>query len=78
MNPIEFDEMNGIAAEDQPEYLNLPMYRDHEQVISCWKMTWRERVQVLFTGKVWLRLLHSEQSKITPSALDVSSPWSDG
>ena len=57
MKPIIFPESNVTFAEDQPEYLQLPAWRDNEEqgtVISCWTMTWKERLKVLVTGKVWL------------------------
>ena len=75
MKPIEFDEMNAVAAKDQPEYLNLPMYRDDLYVISCWHLTFWERVKVLFRGTLWLSLLTKPKSFITPSKLSVDSPF---
>lgn len=75
MKPIEFPEMNAVAAKDQPEFLPLPMYRNDKSVTSCWKMNWKERLIVLFTGKVWLSLLHAPEQKITPSLLQVDYPF---
>lgn len=42
-----------------PEVYDLPVHRAYDGVnaganISCWKMTWKERLQVLVSGKVWL------------------------
>ena len=74
MTPMEFDEMTGTAAKDQPEYENLPMFRDDNEVVSCWKMTWRERFKALFTGKVWLHLQVGSRP-ITPSYLQVDYPF---
>lgn len=73
MKPIEFKGMNGTAAKHQPEYMPLPMFRDREGVLSCWEMTFRERLTVLFTGKVWLHLLVWD-NPIAPSWLGVDSP----
>ena len=75
MNPIEFKQQTGIAAEHQDEYRNLPMYRNETNIISCWKMTWKERVKVFFTGVVWLNLLQHQSQPITPSLLQVENPF---
>ena len=75
MDPIDFEEMNGTAAKNQPPYRPLPMYRDGEQVISCWKMSLAERVKVFTSGVVWLRLIHSWDQAITPSLLEAESPF---
>lgn len=74
MKPVEFEGMNGTAAKNQPPYKALPMYRDDKYVVSCWKMNWRERLKALWTGRIWMNLLHSPHQLITPSLLDVNSP----
>ena len=50
MKPIEFPQMNRTWAKNQPPYLSLPAYSNDKETISCWKLTLRERIQVLFTG----------------------------
>lgn len=60
MKPITFPEKNFVFAEDQPEYIPLPVYKDpgpEGHVISCWSFSWRERLRILFGGCVWLGLL---------------------
>lgn len=60
MEPIKFKEQNAIFAEDQPEYFPLPAHIVNEKegrVISCWKLTWGERIQILITGKLWASLM---------------------
>jgi hypothetical protein len=57
MTPITFPEQTTILAKDQPEYLPLPVCRHDDWVISCWKLTFWERVQLLFTGRLWLVVL---------------------
>ena len=73
MKPIKFKEQNCTFAKDQPEYIPLPALRLHSnggEVISCWKMSFIERLKVLFTGKVWLSLMMFGQP-VTPSFLSV-------
>ena len=57
MKPIEFKGSNVVFAKDQPQYLTLPAYLDpgpEGTVISCWQLTLKERIKILFTGKLWL------------------------
>lgn len=56
MKPIKFKEVTKIYAEDQPEYIPLPVHARKNingEVISCHKLTFRERLKILFTGKIW-------------------------
>jgi hypothetical protein len=47
-----------IFAKDQPEYVPLPSRVDSAgTVITCWKLTWRERLTVLWRGTFYLTLL---------------------
>jgi hypothetical protein len=57
MKPVRFKEQNVIFAEDQPEYEPLPALRtEGGDVIFCMKLTFRERVRVLFLGNIWCSL----------------------
>ena len=74
MKPIEFKHQNIVFAKDQPEYQPLPALKiDSEQgeVISCWHMSLKERLTVLFTGNVWLSLV-SFNKPLTPSFMSVN------
>lgn len=54
MKPTEFKEQNVIFAKDQPEYQPLPALRDDTgAVVTCWKLSLKERLKLLFTGKIW-------------------------
>jgi hypothetical protein len=73
MKPINFKEKNITFARDQKEYQPLPAFiikGSRGVVISCWNLTLRERVKVLFTGRVWVSLL-SFNRPLTPSYLFV-------
>ena len=53
MKPIKFKEQNIIYAKDQKEYNSLPAFRyDDGEVISCWRLSLKERIKVLFKGKI--------------------------
>lgn len=54
MKPVPFKEQNVVIAKDQPEYMPLPAHITREgMVISLWELTWRERLRLLFTGRLW-------------------------
>jgi hypothetical protein len=59
MKPIEFPEQNVVFAKDQPEYQPLPAFRNDGgmgEVTSCWRLSFRERLRILFTGNLWVSL----------------------
>ena len=67
MKPIKFKECNVTIAKNQPEYNQLPAFKDEKgEVITCWNLTFRERLRVLFKGNIWLCLLSFNQP-LTPS-----------
>ena len=71
MKPIKFKEQNCTYAETQPEYLPLPAYRQIdtdgiERVTACWKLSFGERIRILFTGKMWSSL-YTFGKPLTPS-----------
>lgn len=53
-----FKECNVTFAENQPEYLPLPAHKTKDgEVTSCWKLSFKERMRVLFGGRIFLTLL---------------------
>jgi hypothetical protein len=69
MKPIKFPEHNIVYAEDQPEYLPLPVFKNNSpqgECVSCWKLSFRERLRILWTGKLWVSLM-TFNKPLTPS-----------
>lgn len=67
MKPINFKEQNVIYAENQPQYMPLPAFKnDGGEVVSCWKLSFIERIRILFTGKLWVSLM-TFNKPLTPS-----------
>lgn len=69
MTPKKFKEANVTFAKDQPEYQSLPAFIDRSpqgQVITCWNLTFMERLRILFKGEIWLSLL-TFNKPLTPS-----------
>lgn len=76
MDLIEFPEHTVIIAKDQPQYRPLPAYlhRDDAGTITCcWKLTWKERFTLLFTGKIWHSIL-TFRMHLQPQLLQVKKP----
>ena len=60
MKPIKFKEANCTYAENQPEYLPLPVFKDTGKdgsVISCWQLSFKERIRILIKGSLWLSIM---------------------
>lgn len=59
MKPVNFPHANVTLAKHQPEYIELPAWRsaDNEEFVTCWKLSWWERIRLLITGELWLRQL---------------------
>jgi len=73
MKPINFKEQNMVFAENQKEYLSLPAHKTKEgQVISCWSLTLRERIKIVFTGKVYSSI-HTFNAGLPPQILSIDS-----
>lgn len=69
MTPKQFPEANVTFAKDQPEYQPLPAFKNDSpqgEVISCWQLSFKERMRVLVKGEVWISLM-SFNKPLTPS-----------
>lgn len=74
MEAVEFKHQNVVFAKDQSPYRPLPALKmdgPEGYVVSCWKMSLKERIKVLFTGRVWLSLM-SFNGPLTPSFMSVN------
>lgn len=76
MRPKNFKEANVIFAKDQPEYGQLPAFRNDSQsgeVVTCWQLSFKDRLQVLFKGEIWLNMLTFNRP-LTPVSLTTKKP----
>ncbi len=77
MKPVEFEQQNIVIAKDQPEYLPLPAHvvdEPERRVISCWQLTFWERVRLLFTGRIWFTQM-TFGHPLQPQLPQVRSPF---
>lgn len=55
MLPVDFKGSNiTLMAGDNKNCVDLPAYLGEGMYVSRWKCSWRERLNVLLTGLVWL------------------------
>ena len=77
MKVVEFEEQTTVYAKNQPQYRQLPAHvhtHDVQGRITCrWRMTWRERLTVLFTGTIWHQIL-TFHGPLQPQLLMVDKP----
>ncbi len=74
--PTKFPQVTNTYAENQPEYLPLPVHRNAAgEVTSCWQLTPEEMVEVLRTGCVFVTL-HTFNQNLQPITVAASfRPW---
>ena len=77
MKLISFAEQNTIIAKDQEQYFPMPAHivlDDPEgEIVCCWKLSFRERLEILFTGIMWHQILTC-RSPLQPQWLTVYKP----
>lgn len=67
-----------VYAENQPEYKPLPVWKDSDgTVLSRWKLSWRERLRVLFSGDIYL-WVSTFNHPLQPVTLQVDKPQMTG
>jgi hypothetical protein len=64
MKAVTFKHQNIVFAENQPEYTPLPALKfdtSQGEVVTCWKLSFKERLKILMFGKIWLSVLTFNQ-----------------
>lgn len=78
MKLTSFPQQTNIVAENQKEYLPMPVYKfsgkDDGTLVCCWKLTLKERLQLLFTGKIWHYIM-TFNHPVQPTLLSVETPF---
>lgn len=77
MKPIKFPESNVTFAKDQPQYKQLPAFKNNSpqgEVVTCWHLSFRERLRILFKGKLWVCML-SFNKPLSPIALSTKKEY---
>jgi len=76
MEPINFKEANKNFIKPDSmtdeECGSLPAYQDEKYLISCWRPSIKERIKLLFAGKIWAWIYGQNQP---PISLGCKSPF---
>lgn len=74
MEIVGFPEQTVVYAADQPEYQPLPAFRDEQgRIVCCWRLSWRDRLRVLVTGRIWHQVLTFNRA-LQPQLLTAEKP----
>jgi hypothetical protein len=74
MKPVKFKGSNVTIAENQKQYNPLPAYIDKSgNVVTCWKFSFRERLILLFTCRVYLHT-HTFNQPLQPMKMYIENP----
>lgn len=76
MKAVEFSEQTVVFGKNQPQYLPLPAHADKGEegrVTFCWRLTWRERLTLLVTGRLWHQVL-TFRNPLQPQLLLLQKP----
>lgn len=64
MLPVKFKQANKVLTapknwneKEHGKCGDLHVFNDGQQSISLWKLSWKERLQILINGKIWLGIL---------------------
>ena len=67
MEPSKFDESNKTLQPSGAKYSDnvtgvepLHVWTDGEQCVSCWRMSWLERMSAVIFGRVWIASLSGQ------------------
>lgn len=70
MNPVNFEDANCVCR--APGCGDLPALKTEKHIVSCWKMTEKEKEEFLKTGRIYLSVMGEIQP---PVALYVDRPY---
>lgn len=54
MKNVKFPACNTIIGAGQPEYIPLDAFSDGRVTVTCYRLSFRERLNILFLGRLWL------------------------
>lgn len=74
MEAIEFEGQTTLIAKDQDQYKTLPAHINSDGIVTvCWKLSWKERFDMLIRGKFW-HMIHTFKQPLQPILLSTDQP----
>jgi hypothetical protein len=75
MKPISFPEQTRTwTGGPGSEVKDLPAFSDDRVTVTCWTLSWPERLVVLMRGRVWLSQLNFGKP-LQPQKVSAKSPF---
>jgi len=74
MKAIDFEGSTHIHAVNQPEYLPLPTHKKGGIVTSCYELSFKERLKILFGAKIWVSLMTFDKP-LQPQRISIEKPF---
>lgn len=75
MKPIKFKGFNITYGQNQKELEPLPAHlAENGDVVSCWQLSFKERLLVFVTGKVWEHT-RTQHANLQPFRLKAVRPF---
>jgi hypothetical protein len=85
MKPVYFEEatkeLKKPSSMTDEECSSLWVHNDGEQSVSCWKMTLKERIKLLFHGRIWVGVVFGKSQPpiwVDPSKTVFIKPEKNG
>jgi hypothetical protein len=77
MTPLKFKEATRTmtAPPGMANCGDLPAYASGEYFLSCWGLSWRERLSALFLGRCWLWVYSAGQPPVALEVKQTAFPW---
>jgi hypothetical protein len=72
MKAINFEQVNKVLKADGCH--DLPVCFGGTNIVICWQLSWRERLRLLVTGRLW-HLIWAEKAMIQPVLVTVDTPF---
>lgn len=54
MNPTTFKSSNGELSQNGT---TIPIYHEDGHNVSCWRLSFKDRIRLLVSGKLWLTVV---------------------
>lgn len=79
ITPTKFDQQTGTLGRPpsmtEEECASLPVFRDEAQYLSCWRVSWRDRLKILFGAPLWLWVFSGGGHP--PVAIETENPFEE-
>jgi len=75
--PVKFPEAEATYGRRNAPFVPVHVFVDDEEVISCWQLSWWERIVIVWTGRLWLRQ-YTKGDKMHPQYPQVELPFVRG